>query len=163
MSNQKEIANNQERGYYVRNLIQDDFFWLKNIDCAPLHTERDSIYLFFCVHFRSTSFVLIDAISSKPLGFLLGFLPNGSSIAYIHYLFVLAAHRNQGLGRSLVKHFLEASQKLGADEITLYTSKAVAFYQKQGFEACNSIFSGTVLSYLEHKKGVRVMRLAANG
>jgi ribosomal protein S18 acetylase RimI-like enzyme len=154
---------NIELSFGIRNLNQEDFFWLKSFDCSPLNIERDSIYLFFCVHFSSTSFVVINKDSNTPVGFLLGFIPQGSVTAYIHYLFVIESYRNKGIGKTLLKHFSEVVSKLGAGEITLFTSKAISFYKKQGFEERNSIFTDTVARYLESHKSVRVMKINTHG
>ncbi|MEW6443198.1 MAG: GNAT family N-acetyltransferase [bacterium] len=140
----------------VRRITQEDFHWLHSFDCSPLTIERDSIYLFFCVHFGRTSFVATDS-NGRPAGFLLGFLPAGGATAYIHYLFVEPVARRQGLGRRLVRTFEETVLELGAQRVALFTRRAVEFYHAVGYALDNPIFEPTLEDYLHGVKQVRVM------
>jgi len=140
----------------VRKITQDDFHWLHQFDCSPLNIERDSIYLFFCVHFSQTSFVALNDKGS-PVGFLLGFLSAGSTSAYIHYLFVEKAKQRCGIGRQMMQAFEENVRELGAQRITLYTRSAVEFYRGMGYALENPIFSPTVEDYVRKVKQVHVM------
>ena len=142
----------------VRPLEEGDFFWLKNYDCHPLNIERDSIYLFFCKHFASTSFVALDD-KDKPIGFLLGFLPANRLDAYIHYLFVDDAFRSSAIGTNLVGAFSNIVKKQGAKRIILYTARASVFYSKLGFAVESNFFAEEIQNYLMTEKKVTTMSL----
>jgi GNAT superfamily N-acetyltransferase len=144
--------------YRVRPIRQDDFFWLKDYDCAPLSLERDSVYLFFCVHFSEFSFVSVDD-RARPVGFVLGFLPAGQSVAYVHFLFVEEAMRRRGVGRALMQRFIGAVRAAGARAVTLYTIRAVAFYERLGFERCAGRFEQRIADYIREVKGAAPMTL----
>jgi ribosomal protein S18 acetylase RimI-like enzyme len=146
------------RGFVVRPINQSDFFWLKDYDCTPLSRERDSIYLFFCVHFSEFSFVAVDS-HNEPIGFVLGFLPAGQTTAYVHFLFVDEAVRSNGIGKALMDRFIDAVRSAGGDQVTLYTIRAVSFYAGLGFVDETSRFSEPVAAYIKHSKGAIPMSL----
>lgn len=134
-----------------------DFFWLKDFDCSPLTVERDSVYLFFCVHFRRTSFVARCPVTGDVRGFLLGFLPANSLDAYVHFLFVMPEVRKQGVGRALMQHFAAAAAALGARRMCLYTIRAGLFYRRLGFETSNGPFDAELASYVSQRKGAELL------
>jgi ribosomal protein S18 acetylase RimI-like enzyme len=146
----------------IRNLTQGDFFWLKDFDCSPLAIERDSIYLFFCVHFRQFSFVA-EASDRRILGFVLGFLPAGSASAYVHFLFVQEEARRSGVGTSLMEALIESVAKAGAESVTLYTIRAQSFYKSIGFQEVADVFDVPVSRYITLEKGAQPMSRELSG
>jgi GNAT superfamily N-acetyltransferase len=142
--------------FRVRPIQQGDFFWLKSYDCAPLTIERDSIYLFFCVHFREYSFVAAD-FSDVPIGFVLGFLPAGSTSAYVHFLFVRDNFRRKGVGTRLMTEFMHAAARNGAKSVLLYTIRARSFYKSIGFSDGADLFEEPVTQYIIAHKGAQPM------
>jgi ribosomal protein S18 acetylase RimI-like enzyme len=94
-----------------------------------------------------------------PIGFVLGFIPTERVSAYVHYLFVDEAYRQQGIGRRLMESFIDAVYKFGAKEVVLFTRQAVNFYQKLGFKLENSIFAPELVKYAECYKGVKIMKV----
>ena len=152
-------AKSQSTNIRLRSIRQEDFFWLRTYDFSPLSMERDSIYLFFCVHFSDTSFVAFDTLNDQPVGVVLGFLPAGKSIAYVHYLFVDEGYRRQGIGSRLMESFIDAVRLQGAKDVTLFTVRAVDFYQRLGFEIGNVAFDGVVSDYIGDAKRASIMRL----
>ncbi|MFN3249413.1 GNAT family N-acetyltransferase [Roseibium album] len=153
---------NSSRNYSIRPIDQQDFFWLKEYDCAPLNIERDSIYLFFCVHFSNYSFIAVD-VHNNPIGFLLGFLPANQSTAYVHFLFVHEKARGNGIGKELMHHFIDAVRSVGGRQVTLYTIRAVSFYESLGFVDKTDRFSKEVADYITHAKGAVPMSLHLDG
>jgi len=145
------------RRFEVRQIQPRDFHWLKDFDCAPLTIERDSIYLFFCVHFRDTSFVAYDSESQRAVGFVLGFVPAGSSHAYVHYLFVEESIRKHGIGRALMGQFCDAAHNLGATTTCLYTIRESKFYQGLGFTHHCGPFDTSLARYVADVKGAHLM------
>lgn len=137
----------------VQQLAPSDFFWLKDYDCAPLTLERDSVYLFFCIHFRQTSFVARCPRSGAVKGFLLGFAAAHEPHAYIHFLFVAEADRNQGVGRALIARFTAAAGNVGATTMCLYTVRAEGFYRRLGFQRSLDPFPAELAAYIQNKKG----------
>lgn len=148
--------------YAIRPIDQQDFFWLNDYDCAPLSIERDSIYLFFCVHFSNFSFVAVNE-HSTPIGFVLGFLPAGQSTAYVHFLFVQETARGNGIGKALMHRFIDAVQSAGGGQVALYTIRAVSFYESLGFIDGADCFSETVADYITNTKGAFPMSLRLEG
>lgn len=148
--------------YEIGPIDQQDFFWLKDYDCAPLSIERDSIYLFFCVHFSNFSFVAVNE-HNTPVGFVLGFLPAGQSTAYVHFLFVHETARGNGIGKALMHRFIEAVRSAGGRQVALYTIRAVSFYESLGFVEGADRFSEAVADYITHTKGAVPMSLHLEG
>lgn len=144
--------------FRVRSIRQDDFFWLKDYNCQPLSIERDSIYLFFCVHFSDYSFVAEDR-QGRPLGFVLGFLPARATSAYVHFLFVAEAERGAGIGSRLMHEFNGAVRRAGGLEVLLYTIRAVEFYKRLGFSPGAARFEAEVADYIQQVKGATPMSL----
>lgn len=144
---------------HIRPLNPEDFFWLKDYDCRPLNLERDSIYLLFCVHFQRTCFVSVDE-EGAPVGFVLGFLPSGATTAYVHYLFVAERYRRNGLGRRLMDAFIGSVSSCGAQDVVLFTIRAIAFYSELGFKPDASPFPASLSAYVRDKKGATIMRLS---
>ena len=141
----------------VRQLAPTDFFWLKDYDCTPLTIERDSVYLFFCVHFRRTSFVARCPRSGVVQGFLLGFAAAHELHAYVHFLYVAEADRNQGIGRALMASFAAAAADLGTTSMCLYTIRAEGFYRRLGFQLSLDPFPAELATYIQDQKGAVLM------
>ena len=138
--------------WLIQHVTQDDFFWIKSLDVAPLAIERDSIYLLFCAYFSDCSFVSRSSAGER-VGFLLGFV-SPHRVAYVHYLFVQAAFRGQGVGRALMNHYLSSVRELGAERCMLFTARAKSFYAGLGFLESECVYSPCVLEYLRETKGV---------
>jgi GNAT superfamily N-acetyltransferase len=153
-------ATRPTTAFSVRHLDQTDLFWLKDYDCTPLHLERDSVYLFFCVHFRGTSFVAWSEAEARPLGFLLGFVGGGGTTAYVHYMFVELASRGRGIGSTLLRAFEARCSELGAKRVVLFTARARAFYEGNGYAVHGGTFEPRIAEYLRDVKHATVMSRA---
>jgi GNAT superfamily N-acetyltransferase len=144
----------------IRPISESDFFWLRDYDCRPLNIERDSIYLFFCVHFAEFSLVAWDIQQDLPCGFLLGFLPTGRDVAYIHYLFVEEGHRRTGIATRLVRAFERNVADHGGRRVGLYTARAQRFYMSLGYVESTDLFGKAINEYVQREKRVVVMMRA---
>jgi ribosomal protein S18 acetylase RimI-like enzyme len=96
----------------------------------------------FLNHFHTTSLVAED--DGAMVGFLVGFVsPSEPSEAYIHYVAVDPARRNDGLARQLYDQFLERARGQGctvARAITSPTNEpSIAFHRRMGFEVSSVV------------------------
>ena len=98
---------------------------------------RDMLPKLFFVHFRETSFVVED--DGELVGFLCGFLSQSfPNEAYIHFVGVHPAHRQQKIGRLLYEKFFETAARGGRDTVRCVTAPvnktSIAFHTRMGFE-----------------------------
>jgi ribosomal protein S18 acetylase RimI-like enzyme len=96
----------------------------------------------FLNHFHTTS--LVAEYDGAMVGFLVGFVsPSEPSEAYIHYVAVDPARRNDGLARRLYDEFLERARGQGctvARAITSPTNEpSIAFHRRMGFEVSSVV------------------------
>lgn len=88
---------------------------------------------------RGHTFLLAGIGEQEPMGFA-AFEINyqGSPVTKIHKIYILPDGQGKGLGRSLFKHISQESIEKGNRVLSLNVnrnnSKAVEFYQKNGFE-----------------------------
>ena len=68
---------------------------------------------------------------------------------------VLASHRNQGTGSSLLKFVLQQAVKTKLDKVFLHAQKtAISFYEKHGFTAVGDIFYEANIPHREMLKKI---------
>ena len=92
----------------------------------------------FFVHFRSTSFVVVDG--DRLVGFLCGFLSQTyPDEAYVHFVGVDPTYRGRGVGRLLYERLVTAVAAEGRTVVRAVTSPvnqaSVAFHRSLGFAA----------------------------
>ena len=119
----------------IRPLEAKDILQIIHIDCSPLPTERDSIYINFYRFFRDTC--LVAARGDEVVGFALGMVDQTApAYCYLHYLFVTNDCRQAGLGRRLLEQFEQAAQRKGCRYAALQTSteQNVDYYSKLGYD-----------------------------
>ena len=95
--------------FKIRNVVEEDFIAISHIaeNCSPMTTERNSIYHTFTKFFKNTSLVLEDVDDKSIKGFLLGFISQDDpENAYIHLLCLDKSLRGNGIGLSIVDHFI---------------------------------------------------------
>ncbi len=90
----------------------------------------------FLVHFNDTSLIAEDR--GMLAGFLVGFLSSSrSDEAYIHFVGVHPAHRNQGLARALYTRFFDMCRLNGRTAVRSCTSPvnrgSISFHRRLGF------------------------------
>ena len=122
----------------IRNLSPTDFFPIQNVvdEWWGGRSMRDSIPRLFFNHFANTSFVVEE--EGVLLGFLIGFLsPSKADEAYIHFVGVNPAARQQGIGRLLYQRFFEIARQNNRTTVCCITSPvnklSVAFHKAMGF------------------------------
>lgn len=68
---------------------------------------------------------------------------------------VLAAHRNQGTGSSLLQFVLQQADKTKLDKVYLHAQEtAISFYEKHGFTAVGDIFYEANIPHREMLKKI---------
>ncbi len=118
----------------IKDLDEDGLMKLKDMDCAPLPQERDSIYILFYRFFRQTCRVAY--VQNELAGFVLALADQvDSGHIYIHYLFVANQHRGKGIGEMLLQAIRQYGENHAVKKISLMTSNAdnVRYYAKFGF------------------------------
>jgi demethylmenaquinone methyltransferase/2-methoxy-6-polyprenyl-1,4-benzoquinol methylase len=118
----------------IKDLDEDGLMKLKDMDCAPLPQERDSIYILFYRFFRQTCRVAY--VQNELVGFVLALADQvDSGHIYIHYLCVAKQHRGKGIGEMLLQAIRQYGENHAAEKISLMTSNAdnVRYYDKFGF------------------------------
>lgn len=93
-------------------------------------------HLFFD-HFQPTSFVMRD--NDQLVGFLIGFISQTwPEIAYVHFIGVAPAYRQQHLATRLYEHFFQVARSKDCREVHCITSPvnkgSIAFHTRLGFE-----------------------------
>jgi GNAT superfamily N-acetyltransferase len=69
----------------------------------------------------------------------------GSGWAYLSNAFVLAAHRNRGIGGQLLAELLRYADEQGFDRVVLHPSdRAVPFYQRYGFGTADMLLAKVI-------------------
>lgn len=128
----------------IRVAKEKDFINISKLaeKCAPMATERDSIYHIFTKFFQNTVFVAEK--DNKLLGFLLGFISQvNSEEAYIHLLCVDPDYRNKGLAKSFIKIFFKVIADMDCKKVFLITKPinqhAINFYKKLGFKKVDNV------------------------
>lgn len=131
--------------FKIRNVVEEDFLAISNIaeKCSPMTTERNSIYHTFTKFFKNTSLVLEDIDNKSIKGFLLGFISQDNpQNAYIHLLCLDKSLRGNGIGMSIVDHFISLVYAMGSKKVSLickpYNQTAIKFYKKIGFNSESS-------------------------
>ena len=126
--------------FKIRNVVEEDFIAISHIaeKCSPMTTERNSIYHTFTKFFKNTSLVLEDVDDKSIKGFLLGFISQDDpQNAYIHLLCLDKSLRGNGIGLSIVDHFIHLVCAMGSKKVSLickpYNQTAIKFYKKIGF------------------------------
>lgn len=98
---------------------------------------RDLLPKLFFVHFRDTSF--IASVDGDIVGFLNGFFSQTfPAEAYIHFVGVHPAYRQQGVARALYEKFFEVARAQGKNMVRGVTSpvnkSSIAIHLRMGFE-----------------------------
>ncbi len=137
---------------------------LKDLDCAPLPKERDSIYILFYRFFRDTC--RLAYIDNKLVGFILGLVDQtDQSHAYIHYLFVDEKHRGKRIGERLLNELIQYLRNKKLRKISLMTGnpKNELFYSRFGFILDNELMdehlNEPVFKYIREEKKMIFYRL----
>ncbi|KAK2612278.1 hypothetical protein QQS21_001704 [Conoideocrella luteorostrata] len=115
----------------------------------PVHSgpvranEEGGVLLAHIISTKSIAPVVTDQDMMLPLDWKsnpkavtgVGHQPNGKTIA-LHSLAVSPAHQRSGLGRALMKQFIEELEKMGeVERISILTyDRLVPYYQKLGFQ-----------------------------
>lgn len=125
--------------FNVRNTEEKDFVEIADLaeNCAPMETERNSIYHIFTKFFKSTSLVA-ESEFGEIIGFVLGFISQeNAEEAYMHLLCTDPKRRGKGIGSSLVEKFLEIAALKNCKKVYLITKpinwKSISFYRNLGF------------------------------
>ena len=143
----------------IRNLKQEDFTRLWEMDWSPLIKERDSIYLVIAVDQQGTSFVAEDE-DGNWLGVLLVTRSADGASCYVNHLLVRGEAREKGVGSALVERLKEACRSLGIRRIWFLTSeKTRGFYERLGFQVDFSYFCESVSEHIQKQKRVLAMKL----
>lgn len=143
----------------IRNLSQEDFTTLWEMDWSPLIKERDSIYLVIAVDQQQTSLVAEDDDGNR-LGVLLATRSADGGSCYINHLLVKAEVRGGGVGSALVERLKDICRSLGIRRIWFQTNERTSgFYERLGFQVDFSMFVDAVGAYLKHEKRTLPMRL----
>jgi ribosomal protein S18 acetylase RimI-like enzyme len=142
----------------IRNLKQEDFQTLWEMDWQPLIKERDSIYLIIAVDQQQTSFVAHDDATGQLLGVLLASRSCDGKSCFINHLLVKAEARGQGIGSALVERLVEAGREMGIKRIWFFTSENNRkFYEKLGFKEDYTLLEKPVEDYVRGVKRSLVM------
>jgi N-acetylglutamate synthase-like GNAT family acetyltransferase len=99
-------------------------YWAKNI---PLETMKAAISGSMCF-----GVYLKGADESKQIGFA-RMITDKATFAYLADVFILPAHRGQGLSKGLIECILAHSELQGLRRILLATADAHGLYQQYGF------------------------------
>lgn len=143
----------------IRNLKQEDFTRLWEMDWSPLIKERDSIYLVIAVDQQGTSFVAEDE-DGEWLGVLLVTRSADGASCYVNHLLVKDEARGRGVGSALMERLKEACRSLGIRRIWFLTSeKTRGFYERLGFQVDFSLFCEAAGEYLKERKRTLAMKL----
>lgn len=101
----------------------------------------DMLPRLFLTHFHPTSFVAESG--GELAGFVTGFVSQTDpGLAYLHFVGVNPAFRQQGVGCRLYARFFAAATARGCHTVSCVTSphnrSSIAFHQAQGFRARDS-------------------------
>ncbi len=142
----------------IRNLYDDAIIQIVEMDCSPLPTERDSIYLNFYRFFRDTCWVAV--LENEVIGFALGMIDQTDpSHCYLNYLFVTSDYRRTGLGLRLLKQFEISAQNKGCSVVSLLTANKqnIDYYNKHGYQIKQFREDDAVNNYYQNKKKVSLL------
>jgi ribosomal protein S18 acetylase RimI-like enzyme len=111
----------------------------------PLAGIVDMLPRLFFVHFRSTTFVAVQA--GRVVGFVTGFLSQSAlGEAYIHFVGVNPAYRRQAVGASLYERFCGTVAGMGRSVVRCVTRPtnhaSLSFHARMGF-----VVEGRVTDY----------------
>lgn len=130
----------------VRPMAPSDFPALRAFDVAPLSPLGDAVLRMFTVFCTPLGFVL-DTRAQSLAGLALAMLSVDRRTAYLHYLVVAGPWRGQGWGRRLLRAGEDAPAALGARQTMLYTTRAVAYYTRQGYRRAPWVVRGEEIAY----------------
>ncbi|MBN1807569.1 MAG: GNAT family N-acetyltransferase [Planctomycetes bacterium] len=137
----------------IRNIEQEDFARIWEMDWSPLIKERDSIYLVIAVDQAPLSFVACDEDTGEWLGVLLCSRSGNGLSCYINHLLVMERARGKGIGSRLVQSLIDQCGVLGVRRIWFFTSERNrVFYERLGFSEDFSFFSPAVYNYVTTEK-----------
>ncbi|WP_245947895.1 GNAT family N-acetyltransferase [Paenibacillus sambharensis] len=118
----------------ISKLDSTGLLQLKNMDCAPLPVERDSIYILFYRFFNDTC--RLAYVEDELVGFILALVDQTDPAhAYIHYFFVKEEHRGMKIGEMLLNELISVLRTKQLRTVTLMTGnpKNEKYYSKFGF------------------------------
>lgn len=140
MSTERHNTNSGEAAAHIRGLEPGDYTAI----AATLdewwggRSMLDMLPRLFFEHFSSTSFACEH--DGELVGFLIGFLSQSrADEAYIHFVGVHPAHRQQGVAQLLYERFAEEAERAGRRTLRCVTSPvnrgSIAFHTRLGFSA----------------------------
>ncbi|MCG8326498.1 MAG: GNAT family N-acetyltransferase [Chitinophagales bacterium] len=118
----------------------------------------DMLPRLFFKHFQNTSFIIKD--DTEIIGFIIGFISQSEpNCAYVHFIGVHPAYRNQKIGKSLYQHFFSVVKNYNIKEIECVTSPknkaSTCFHKKLGFSAVDNIYKNNdQIPYFENYDGI---------
>lgn len=138
-----------EQNGVIRPLSVDDYPYVSSVvdDWWGGQPVRASLPRLFFEHFQFSSFAVGEGTQLQA--FLIGLVSQTDpQIAYIHFVGVHPAARQQQLGKRLYRHFFRTVAARGCVEVHSITSPvnrtSIAFHQKMGFSLmpCNGEIDG---------------------
>lgn len=143
---------------HIRNLRQEDFFTLQDLDWSPLVKERDSIYLVIAIDQCPTSFVAETGAGSW-MGVLLASRSADGKACFINHLLVLPQYRGQGVGSGLVKRLKGTCRDCGIRRVWFFTTEENRrFYERLGFSEDAGFLAPPIREYVRETKHCLTMQ-----